>query len=65
MAQETRVQSQLVLYQQMVLAAPLINTQHYKAWIKDKLSDLGKGVVPSPTPWHGSYWKGSFQVTLN
>ena len=36
--------------QNMVLDASLFNTQHYKVWIKSKLSNPGKGVVPSPTP---------------
>ena len=39
----------------MVLGASLLNTQHYKAWIKIKWSNPGKGVVPSPTPWCSSY----------
>ena len=35
--------------EKMVLGAVLLNTQHYKVWIKDKQSNLGKEVVHSPT----------------
>ena len=31
----------------MVLDASLLNTQHYKVWIKDKCCNPGKGVAPS------------------
>ena len=47
--------------QKMVLDASLLNTQHYKVRIKESR----EGVVPSPTPWCCSYWKGSLWVTLN
>ena len=30
-----------------------------------KWSNPGKGVVPSPTSWYSSYWKGNLRVTLN
>ena len=30
----------------MVLDAALLNTQHYKVWIKSKWNNLGKGVAP-------------------
>ena len=43
-----------------VLDASLLNTQHYKVWIKGKWRDPEKGVVPSPTPWCSSYWEGAF-----
>ena len=33
--------------------------------IRVKWSNPGNGVVPSPTPWYSSYWKGSLWVTLN
>ena len=33
------------------------------SWVK--WSNPGNGIVPSPTPWCISYWKGSLQVTLN
>ena len=32
----------------MVLAPSLLNTQHYKVWIKGKWSNPGKRVTPSP-----------------
>ena len=38
-----------------VLDAPLLNTQHYKVWMKGKWSNLGKGVAPSHTLWGYSY----------
>ena len=41
--------------QKMVLDASLLNTQHYKVWIKCKWNNLGKGVAPSPTPWCSTY----------
>ena len=49
----------------MVLDASLLNTQHYKVWIKGKWKNLGKRVALSPTPWCSSYWKGSLRVTLD
>ena len=45
--------------QKLVLETSLLNTQYYKVWIKGKWSNLGKGVVPSSTPWCSSYWKDS------
>ena len=36
-----------------------------KVWIKGIWGKPGKGLVPSPTPWCSSYWKGSLQVTLD
>ena len=47
----------------MVLDASLLNTQHYKIWIKWR--NPGKGVVLFPTPWCSSYQKGSLRVTLD
>ena len=44
--------------QKMVLGASLLNTQHYKVWVKR--SNPGKGVAPFPTPWCSSYRKGAF-----
>ena len=41
-----------------------VQSQHY-VWIKSKWSNSGKSVVPSPTPWCNSYWKGSLWVTLD
>ena len=50
--------------QKMVIDASLLNTQHFKVWIKGKWSNPEKGVAPSPTPQYCSYWKGSFWVTF-
>ena len=41
--------------QKMILDASLLNTQHFKIWIKSKLTNPGKVVVPSPTPWCSGY----------
>ena len=49
----------------MVLDASLLNTQHYKVWIKGKVEQSREGVAPSPTPWCSSYRKGSLRVTLD
>ena len=46
MALETRVQSQVESKTQKVaLDAALVNTQHYKAWIKGKCRNPGKGIA--------------------
>ena len=45
----------------LVLDASLLNTQHYKVWIKRKMSNPVKGVAPSSISWSSSYWKGSLQ----
>ena len=36
--------------QKMVFDSSLINSQHYKVWIKGKWDYPGKGLAPSPTP---------------
>ena len=51
--------------QKMVLDASLLNTQHYKVWIKGKVGPSREGVAPSPTLWCSSYRKGGLRVTLN
>ena len=51
--------------QKMVLDASLLNTQHYKAWIKGKVEQSREGVAPSTTHWCSSYRKGSLRVTLD
>ena len=51
--------------QKMVLDVSLLNTQHFKVWIKGKWSNSGKGVVPSSIPWCRSYWKESLWVALD
>ena len=35
----------------IVLNASLLNTQHFKVWIKGKWNNPGKGVAPCLTPW--------------
>ena len=49
----------------IVLNFALLNTQNYKVRSRVKLSNPGNGVAPSPTPWCGSYWKKSLQLTLD
>ena len=49
----------------MVLDASLLNTQHYKVWIKGKVEQPREVVAPSHTPWCSSYRKGSLRVTLD
>ena len=49
----------------MVLETSLLNIQHYKIWIKGKMSNPGKGIVPSAAPQCSSYWKESFRVALD
>ena len=51
--------------QKLVLDTPLLYTQHYLVCIKGKWSNPRKEVVPSPTPWCSSYWKGSLWVAPN
>ena len=50
--------------QKIMFDASLLNNQYYKAQIKGKWNNPGKGIVPSPTPRCGSYWKGNLRVTL-
>ena len=49
----------------MVLDTSLLNTQQYKVRIKGQGSNLGKEVVPSPTPRCSSYWRGNLLVTFD
>ena len=55
------IPGRVIKTQKMVLDASLLNTQHYKVWIKCKESNPGKGVAPSPTLRCCSYWKGSLR----
>ena len=65
-AQQTWVQSRVESHERLKIPdATLLNAQHYKVRIKVKWSNPGKGVVPSRTPWCGSYRKRSLQVTLD
>ena len=50
--------------QKIVLDATLLNTQHYRVWIKGKWSTPGPGIAPSLTPQCCSYWRGSLWVTF-
>ena len=60
------VPGQVILkLKKMVLDTSMLNSQHYKVWIKSEWSNPWKGVVPSLTTQCSSYWKGSFWVTLN
>ena len=64
---ELGVQSQVESYQKflnMVLDASLLNTQHYKEWIKGKQRNPGKGVAPSLTPHVVAIEKGAFMLRL-
>ena len=49
----------------IVLDTSLLNRQHYNVRIKNKWSNPGKEVVPSPIPQSNSYWKGKLRVTLD
>ena len=51
--------------QKMILDASLLNTQHYKVWIKGKWNNSGKSVAPFPTRRCSSYWKGSLWFVLD
>ena len=51
--------------QKIVLDASLLNTQHYKVWIKGKWTNPGKGVETSPTPRGNGFSKVSLWVALN
>ena len=43
--------------QKMVLDTSLLNTQHYKVWVKSNGSNPAKDVEPSPTPQSSGNWK--------
>ena len=69
MARETRVQSQVESYQRLkkwYLMIPCLTLSIIKRYgLRVKWSNPGKGVVPSPTSWCSSYWKGSLRITLD
>ena len=68
MAQETWVRSQVESYQRLkkyYLMPPCLTLGIIRYRSRVKWSNPGKGVAPSPTPWYGSYRKGSLQVTLD
>ena len=49
----------------IVLDDSWLNTQRHKVRIKCKWNNPRKGVALSPSPWRGSYWKGSLRVGLD
>ena len=49
----------------MVLDATLLNTQHYKVYIKGKVEQSRERRTALLTLWCRSYWKWSFRVTLD
>ena len=51
--------------QKIVLDASLLNTQHYKVWIKDNVEQTRERSSAPPTYQCSSYWKGSLCVTLD
>ena len=68
--QETKVQSQVELYQKLkkkkwYLVRPCLTLSIIRYGSRVKWSNPGNGVAPSPTPWCSSYWKGSLRVTLD
>ena len=50
--------------QKMMLGLALLNTQHFKVRIKDKIEQSSE-VMPSPTSQCSSYSKGSLRFTLD
>ena len=68
MARETWVQSQVASCQRLkkwYLMPPCLTLSIIRYGSRVKLSNPGKGVAPSPTPWCSSYRKGSLRVTLD
>ena len=59
---------QVTSYQRLLewyLIPPGLTLTNIRYVSRGKWSNPGKGVVPSPTPWCSSYWKGSLLVTLD
>ena len=44
---------------------PCLTLSNIRYVTRVKWSNPGKGVVPSPTSWYSSYWKGSLLVALD
>ena len=68
MVWETGVASQVESYQRLkkwYLIRPCLILSNIRYVSRVKWSNPGKGVVPSPTPWGSSYWKGSLRVALD
>ena len=67
MSRETGVQSQVESYQRLkkwYMIPPCLTLSIIRYLSRVKWSNLENGVAP-PTPRCSSYWKGSFQVTLD
>ena len=65
MTQETGIQTQIDSYQRLkkwYLMPPCLTHSIIRYGSRVKWSNPGKGVVPFPTPWCGSYWKGSLRI---
>ena len=61
------VQSQVELYQRLkkwYLIPPRLTLSIIRYVSRVKWSNPGEGLVPSPTSWCSSYWKGILRVTL-
>ena len=68
MVWETGVQSLVESYQRLkkwYLMSPCLTLSIVRFGSRVKWSNPGKGVVPFPTPWCWSYWKGSLRFTLD
>ena len=64
---ETWVQSQVASYQRLlkIVLDTSLTLSNIRYVSRVKWSNLGKGVVPSPTPRCSSCWKGSLLVALD
>ena len=65
MVRETWFQSQVASYQRFLKwysILPCLTLSNIRYISRVKWSNPGKGVVPSPTSWCSSYWKGSLLV---
>ena len=68
MIRETSVQFQVKSYQRLkkwYLMPPYLILSIIRYGSRVKWSNPGNRVAPSPTPWCGSYRKGSLRVTLD
>ena len=68
MVWETEVQSQVESYHRLKkwnLMPPCLALSMIRWGSREKWSNPGNGVAPSPTPRCSSYWKGSLRVTLD
>ena len=62
----TGAQSQVEAYQRLKKWYSLLNTQHYKVWIKSEWNNSGKGITPSPSVVaieKGAFWSPSIMVS--